>query len=584
MRLTSFGEEADRQIEQGKAALDIQPDVIQKALQRVFENSRISDSPATLEDHVLEDADLNQWCRTATAMYTESGKTLLSQLIQRPTTHVDLLRNRQNAILSARAGDHVSSSITDLLAQAKEAEADALWVIARPSLEDTWPLPWLFPSMFLLRNLNRMQGFHEAYHFYRLWMSPAMTILYPLTIILGPYFYLRVKLGFPLTFRAYVTFALQAMKAIKGAVAYRMYVSLAIYACLYLYGVAQAIDIVTMIRTSRKILVKRARNVRKLLAAARALQRMLPLQDFGAPILDTETSMSPYFKGVWQWWGSPAVDAEIKKALQVVAAADVVALGARSLDSGLWCAPDYGSGAAGSPAAAAWPRLWNMRHPTLGARCVANPAALDRMVIVTGPNAGGKSTYCRGALANIILAQTLGICCAKRATMRPFDRITSFMRIVDETGTASLFEAEVARCVRMWNLAEDVTKKGGRVFMVLDEPMHATPPTEGAAAAMAFIKGLARMQNVRAMVTTHYAALTSLAETQPGQFVNISMEARMPAAPTTPTSRIQFTYRLNKGASRQSIALELLQERGTFSAAFIADALQLKDALKLGEK
>lgn len=53
-----------------------------------------------------------------------------------------------------------------------------------------------------------------------------------------------------------------------------------------------------------------------------------------------------------------------------------------------------------------------MGHPALSPEQQRNPIRLDKNIIVTGPNAAGKSTYTRSILTNQLLAQTLGICYA----------------------------------------------------------------------------------------------------------------------------------------------------------------------------
>ena len=96
---------------------------------------------------------------------------------------------------------------------------------------------------------------------------------------------------------------------------------------------------------------------------------------------------------------------------------------------------------------------------------------------------------------------------------------------------------------------------------------------------MAFMKGLARMgdDHVRVVATTHYAAITSLAVEEANEFINVSMEAVLCEG-----EKIAFPYRLRNGPSFQSIALELMQERGAFPGGFVDDALKIKE--KIGRR
>lgn len=537
-----------------------------------------SDQPPTTTTTTIADANLDSWVG-GKRFHTECGTELMKYLLARPCgkNEISVIKTRQNIIASRDLHLH---RLLKLLEEAKSLEKDALWVLTKPDLKKTWPLPFLFPTMFGLKYLNEVPLFHEAYHFCRLIVSPAMTIFYPIGLIFGPWIYLRMKMGWNLSFKAYIMFAFNMIRALKGTAALKIWVTLGIYAGLYFYSVAQVVDLARMVNQARTTLATRHKNVLRLLEISKSVQSICGgpagMEAFGVDAAEAAAAApSANFIGVWKWWGdSAAVDQRIRTALQTIAVGDVVAAGARLLQkraggvggSGAWNVVEWA--ASGEQ----WPRFYGMRHPVLGMACVANPAALDKNIILTGPNAAGKTTYCRGLLANILLGQTLGIVCARKATMSvPFDGIISFMRINDETGSTSLFEAEVERCVEMWKVAEE---SQGRVFMVLDEPMHATPPTEGAAAAMAFMKGLAKMGTVRVVATTHYAPITSLAFEEPADFINISMEAILRRG-----KKIEFPYKLRSGPSFQSIALELMQEQGAFPNAFIEDALRIKEKI-----
>jgi len=567
-RLVRYGDENEAMMEAGQQALSCKAVASKPVVDGVIGPL----GPANTTETTLNDANMDDWIEGR--FHTQCGASLMKELLIRPcgSGEEERLQARQKIISQPHL--HLNR-LVQLLEEAKTLEKDALWVLEAPELKKTWPLPFLFPTMFGLKQLNNVPLFHEAYHFCRLIASPALTILYPIGMILGPWIYLRTKMGLNFSFKAYIMFAYRMIRSLKGGAAIKVWSSLAVYCALYLYSIAQVVDLARMVGAARSTLVERHKKVQRLLSIADSIKDMCGGNDgvaafANAPLGPACAPMAITFLGVWQWWGHPGVIQSIRKALQVVAVGDVVAVGAESLQSNAanWCVVNWSA-----DKVKAWPRFYSMCHPALERSSFGNPAALDKNIILTGPNAAGKTTYCRGLLANVLLAQTLGIACARRATMGSlFGGIMSFMRISDETGKASLFEAEVARCVEMWKLAE--SRGSERVFMVLDEPMHATPPTEGAAAAMAFMKGLANMGNVRLIATTHYAAITSLAHEEPHNFINISMEAVLCRG-----KKIQFPYSLRKGPSYQSIALELMHEQGAFPNAFIQDALKIKEKI-----
>ena len=203
-------------------------------------------------------------------------------------------------------------------------------------------------------------------------------------------------------------------------------------------------------------------------------------------------------------------------------------------------------------------RFWSMGHlallPSDGQ--VRNPLCLARNMIVTGPNAAGKTTYVRSICGNILLSQSFGVAVATKAIVSPVHAIGSFMRVSDQVGKASLFDAEVRRCQDLIAMATSIAAQQQRALFFLDEPMHSTPPTEGAATAIAVTEHLGRMPGIRVISTTHFHTMALLEQKYPSLFMNVSMEARLQE-----NGEFKFPYRLCKGPSFQCIALELLQSK-----------------------
>jgi hypothetical protein len=578
MKKCLYGEDAEKAMAAGQAALMCDDPVrVAAAVRQIFGD--LQGVATSIGDHVLVDADLNKWAEHKSGVMTVTGKYLLNETLQRPqgSATIGVILKRQDMIREVASDAGRRGRLEELLREARIFERDGLWVIKRPDLQNTWPLPLLFPSLLGVRSLNKVSGFHEFYHIYRLLLSPGATVLYPLMMLLGPWWYLRTKLKWPITLQAYFGFLWKGLQSIgKGSEGGggQMTLTIGVYTAMYAYTAMQAIDIARRVYNARQILSERLRRVHRLIGIASELVQLGDLEETWWPSVKAKGKgpsglLSHRFKGVWQWWHSPSVAWDIEWAFRQIAAADVLAVAVRHSTMTGWSVVNLGC----TETEGAKPRFWSMGHPCLDG-CVVNPACLKRMMIVTGPNAGGKTTYIRSILANVLLSQTLGIACAGRAQLLPFDQIHSFMRICDETGKESLFEAEVARCTSMWRAANKVCGDG-RVFMVLDEPMHSTPPREGAAAAMAFLMGLARMGHVTAVVTTHYADMVRLAHDDPTAFVNVSMEAKV--APNGDS--IHFPYILRSGSSFQSIALELMRIRGMFPDAFIDDALKLKEKI-----
>jgi DNA mismatch repair ATPase MutS len=219
-------------------------------------------------------------------------------------------------------------------------------------------------------------------------------------------------------------------------------------------------------------------------------------------------------------------------------------------------------------------QFWNMGHILLGRKQIRNPLSLQKNLIITGPNAAGKTTYVRAVCTNTILAQTFGIACAVRANISIIHAIGSFMRIEDSLGQASLFEAEAKRCAELLEQAETIVHNGKTALYFLDEPMHSTPPIEGCATSMAVIEYMGRLPGIRLMVTTHYHDCIQLEEMHPNYFQNISMDAYV----NNENGLYIFPYKIKNGASIKCIALELLNEK-KLPGGVVKRAIDLKNKI-----
>ncbi|MFN9903857.1 MAG: hypothetical protein ACK55Z_34795, partial [bacterium] len=101
-------------------------------------------------------------------------------------------------------------------------------------------------------------------------------------------------------------------------------------------------------------------------------------------------------------------------------------------------------------------KFWDAKNPILCDEQICNPINLSKNIIVTGPNAGGKTTYVKTILSNVILGQTIGISYSIKSQMILYDTINSFMRVSDVLGNRSYFEAEAEYCLNMIKKANEI--------------------------------------------------------------------------------------------------------------------------------
>lgn len=502
---------------------------------------------------------------------TLGGKRLFPQLVAHPIYDIPSLRVRQDA-----AKRLSSPRIPELLKRLQDLEPDVLWIYSLPSIKskEAWPFRLLFPTWPVVSMINHIPPFLAFYHIFRSYLAPWSNLIYPLSTILGPYVYIKRTLKWPISFAAYIAMLKLALThmlrpAATPTATLMRYITLLAYVGMFLYGVLQSFDLAAMLRDILQQLNKKLEAVREFVATFETLQKetgwdpthwcaFLP-----SPAPRTPVSVAQTMTCIHTLWNDREIRTNITYMLQHVYAVDMAYATYKLQRSRGWCIPQYDDNTA----------LLSMGHPLLDSRQVRNPLALTKNIIITGPNAAGKTTYMKAICCNQLLAQSLGVVCARSAIVNVVHAIGSFIRVGDTVGKDSLFEAEAKRCADMIDEATRVTAAGQRALYFLDEPMHSTPPIEGAATAMAVVRHLAAMKGVRVFVTTHYHTMIDLETEDPENFINVSMEAL-----TNEGSAFHFPYRLRKGSSRQCIAIDLLTEKG-FPEPFIQSAIRYKNKI-----
>ena len=145
-------------------------------------------------------------------------------------------------------------------------------------------------------------------------------------------------------------------------------------------------------------------------------------------------------------------------------------------------------------------------------KVVANDITLDKQLIITGPNAAGKTTVIKSTLFNIIISQQIGFGFYERAEINPYDYLHCYLNIPDTSGRDSLFQAESRRCMEILRCIMDNPSK--RHFCIFDELYSGTNPYEAVAAAYGYIDYISKNPKVDLILTTHYIELCEILEKQ----------------------------------------------------------------------
>ena len=199
----------------------------------------------------------------------------------------------------------------------------------------------------------------------------------------------------------------------------------------------------------------------------------------------------------------------------------------------------------------------NAYFPSLiGKNPVKNSYGLDKNVLITGPNAAGKTTILKTTIFNIILSQQIGFGCYDSAIITPFDKIHCYINIPDSSERDSLFQAEARRCKNILNAIEE-SNKNERHFCVFDELYSGTNPYEAIASATSFLQFLNKNPNVSYVITTHFLEICSrLEKAEKERVTNVHMDIKM----NDEMRDFIYTYILKNGISKIKGGIKVLRD------------------------
>ncbi len=221
------------------------------------------------------------------------------------------------------------------------------------------------------------------------------------------------------------------------------------------------------------------------------------------------------------------------------------------------------------------------RHPVVESTgreaFVPNDLRLDesrRMLIITGPNMGGKSTYMRQTALIVILAHIGSFVPAKSAVIGPLDRIFTRIGASDDlAGGRSTFMLEMTETA---NILHHAT---ARSLVLMDEVGRGTSTFDGLSLAWACAAYIATEIRAFTLFATHYFELTSLAGEAPN-VVNVHVEA------VEHGDQLVFLHSVRDGPANQSYGLQVAALAGIPASVtanarrYLAELERERDALR----
>lgn len=518
------------------------------------------------------------------------GVKLLQHILESPIHDGDRLKKRQSVLktMEQRCNKQPHEVIS------RENERHVFWLFQEvdQNLKDMYEM--VFFRFCLFKPLNKYPEAITVNNVYKILFSPLIGILSPILYVIIPFMIITFKLKIKIPFKVYLKVMLSTLMsgelfsagASSGSYSYFRAISCVFSIIFYFQGILNSCELSKTLYKISKHLVDKVNHIVTFLQ--HALQHIKLFWDDDIAKVFYKTGVLKPLEEEEKYINDLSVlpfnlKSNFGKQLQTYMTFDrdiikSVMLKVYMIDAlkSIISFKDAVKGNYTDFIEHAKPivRIDDSYHPCLTCdRAIRNSIALgddNKNAILTGPNAGGKSTFVKSLIINVLLSQTIGVCVASNCVMTPMYVINSQINIPDCKGYESLFEAEMYRCKQKLDILREYGDK--RCLFVMDEIFNSTNPVEGIAGAYAIAKKISEHDNCILMFTTHYIYLTKLAKTT-SRFVNLKMNISRDE-----NNGIVYPYKLVPGVSKQYIALDLLAKNG-FDKDIIDEALHIKNKL-----
>ena len=214
------------------------------------------------------------------------------------------------------------------------------------------------------------------------------------------------------------------------------------------------------------------------------------------------------------------------------------------------------------------------RHPVVenelagGESFIANDTRLGdnrRLLLITGPNMGGKSTYMRQTALIALMAHVGGFVPASRVVLGPLDQIFTRIGAADDLASGrSTFMVEMTESAAILHHAT------ANSLVLMDEVGRGTSTFDGMALAFAICRHLVEKNRALTLFATHYFELTLLANEYP-ELANVHLDA------VEHGEKIVFLHAVEEGPANQSYGIQVAALAGIPSSVVKAAKRQLRE-------
>jgi DNA mismatch repair ATPase MutS len=511
----------------------------------------------------------------------------LQNIISCPTNDLHILKQRQLTLQSlVNKTDHYW--IEDKFNILRENEDSLEWLYSMNEDEMQNLYNMVYFNSYFTKQFNKNSYALYSTNLYRIIVSPTIGIISPIAYFMIPYLILRIKLKLKMSFYTYVKTLFKSVFAVGSMMPPRLRLvnSVSYVASLFFYfqGILNSIEISNATVSISKFLTNKMNK---------AILYIQTMEEVVSALWDTniakyyfaDDSKEPLMLGefkdinasqgysIFSNFGEKLksykilditkYETNLKRLYMIEAVYTIYRI---HKDLGFTFSKYF------AKRTRPFISIKNVWHPSID-NPIKNNVDIQN-IIITGPNAGGKSTLIKSILLSVLLSQTICLSNAEYIRLTPFKYINSQMNVPDCKGKESLFEAEMKRSKANLDKLKELKELDGNGFslMIMDEIFNSTNPIEGISGAYAIMKSISSYSTNLMIFTTHYVYLTKLSDEC--NFKNMKMSVNI-SEDDEGVKDIMFPFILSEGVCRQYIALDLLKING-FDSELVETAISIK--------
>lgn len=191
--------------------------------------------------------------------------------------------------------------------------------------------------------------------------------------------------------------------------------------------------------------------------------------------------------------------------------------------------------------------------PHFTQRNITNDISLQKNLIITGPNASGKTTLIKSTILNLFLSQSIGCGCYSYCKTQIYEHYHSYLNIPDTSNRDSLFQAEARRCKEIIMFIDK--HKNENHFCIFDEIYSGTNPSDAVLCATIYLNGLNNYKScVDFVLTTHYIDMCEKFESN-DYVINKKMMVNK-----SKNGKLEYCYKLVNGISKINGGYQILEQ------------------------